>query len=626
MSKINNQSELNQLDDRENMPLVSIIIPTYNRALYIMECINSVLQQTYKNIEVIVVDDGSNDNTHELIKTISDPRLHYIYQNHSGRSIARNLAILRSKGKFIAFLDSDDMYLPNKVELQVNYLQSHPGTGMVYTSAHCISATGELFDGEYIANTSGLLYEKVAFFLPVTITLPTVMTYRYILDHVGYFDEEMYRFEDTDLSRRISKSYRIDAMPNYTCKLRTHADNSILSQNPQAICTALKYYANKILNEDNEYSIALRKNGLSKLYSYYSAAILTIPKNIIFGKQLAIEAANLLSKSTNAQKQSFLKKTAIKALNCCPVWLQIISLRIYIKFLFYYSYIVKIINPVLNSTRFLLNKILSLPIHIWRKIKIKSIMLKNDFVRNFKRAIRLSKRVFKKTMNSNDFSLNLDPKEATKSAKTLEEKFTKVYKQNLFGGKLSRSGEGSNLEQTKIIREQLPVLLKKNNVKSLVDAPCGDWYWMRNIKIDIKEYIGIDIVEDLINKNNLNYANESIKFIKSNIVKDDLPRADLILSRDCLVHLTFEDALNAIRNFKRSGSTFLLTTTFTERTSNNDLVGQYAFWRPLNLQLAPFCFPQPYEIINEQCTEGNKGFMDKCLALWKLDDITLQEN
>jgi len=267
-------------------PLVSVIIPTYNRAKYIEESIRSVLAQTYTNLEVVVVDDGSTDDTEIIISSIVDSRLRYIHQPNCGRSNARNHALSIASGKYITFLDSDDLFLPNKIELQVAYLKSHPGVGMVYTSAHCINDQGEMLAHKYLASVSGFIYESIAFFTPVTITLPTVMTYKAIMDHVGSFDENLHRFEDTDMWRRISKSYRIDAMQEYTCKLRTHDDNSLLNQCPDQIASALEYYSNKIIRDDGEISLKIRKKGLAALYRYYGYALMTVPQFYPAGKKL----------------------------------------------------------------------------------------------------------------------------------------------------------------------------------------------------------------------------------------------------------------------------------------------------------------------------------------------------
>jgi hypothetical protein len=203
----------------------------------------------------------------------------------------------------------------------------------------------------------------------------------------------------------------------------------------------------------------------------------------------------------------------------------------------------------------------------------------------------------------------------------IKSKFAKVYEDNVFGGAESRSGEGSNLAQTRVIREEIPKLLAELKIGTLLDAPCGDWNWMRVIKLGSTRYVGVDIVAPIIEKNKAQYSSEWVKFVCADIINDDLPKADMIFSRDCLVHLSFDDAFKVVRNFQRSGATYLLTTTFTNRTSNDDLGTR--FWRPLNKQIPPFNFSAPLKIINECCTEGGGGFGDKSLGLWALKDISL---
>lgn len=266
-------------DAQKNMlaPYVSIIIPTYNRAPLIGAAIASVLAQTFSDFEVIVVDDGSTDETEKAVRELPDSRIIYIKQERKGRSRARNTALCLAQGRYIAFLDSDDLYLPAKLALQVSYLDSHPHIGMIYTSAYCVDCSGKALNEKYIASVSGEIYKSIAFFRPVTITLPTVMVRREIFAEVGDFDENMHRFEDTDMWRRISKVAYIDALPEFTCKLRTHADNSLGTQNPDQLIASLDYYAHKILREDSAVGSLTLRIGLGGLYSYYGRAFLTIP-------------------------------------------------------------------------------------------------------------------------------------------------------------------------------------------------------------------------------------------------------------------------------------------------------------------------------------------------------------
>jgi hypothetical protein len=202
----------------------------------------------------------------------------------------------------------------------------------------------------------------------------------------------------------------------------------------------------------------------------------------------------------------------------------------------------------------------------------------------------------------------------------LKDKFSKIYSHNIFGGKESRSGEGSNMEQTAEIRRRIPEVIKKYNIESMLDAPCGDFFWMKETSLGLKKYIGADIVDTLIQKNIKQFGNETTEFVCLNLVEDQLPKVDLIICRDCLVHLTFEHAKKMISNFKKSGAKYLLTTSFNQRDLNADLVGK-DIWRPLNLQIAPFDFPEPLEVIDEKCTEYHGKFADKQLVLWLLNDV-----
>lgn len=260
------------------MPKVSVIIPTYNRERFIADAIDSVLTQTYDDFEVIVVDDGSSDGTPAILSRYADDRLIHLRQNNNGRSRARNRALAIARGKYIAFLDSDDVYLPDKLALQVSFLDSHPDVGMIYTSAACIDEEGRGINYRYVASVSGDIYRHIAFFEPVTITLPTVMARRSVFDRAGMFDERMERFEDTDMWRRISKVTYIHAMPIETCKLRTHHDNSLASQNPASILKAIAYYCKKIRREDKDQPLLVRQKGIAGLYFYYGKAFGTIPE------------------------------------------------------------------------------------------------------------------------------------------------------------------------------------------------------------------------------------------------------------------------------------------------------------------------------------------------------------
>jgi hypothetical protein len=163
-------------------------------------------------------------------------------------------------------------------------------------------------------------------------------------------------------------------------------------------------------------------------------------------------------------------------------------------------------------------------------------------------------------------------------------------------------------------------MLQEVGATSLLDAPCGDLFWMRETVLPVERYIGMDIVPELIEDNVKRYGAEGREFRLGDLVSSALPQVDVILCRDCLVHLPSRQVGEALRNFRRSGSKYLLTTTFTELPANED-IDQPGDWRPINLQRPPFNLPMPLRVLNEGCTELDGQFADKSLGLWRLSDL-----
>jgi hypothetical protein len=212
----------------------------------------------------------------------------------------------------------------------------------------------------------------------------------------------------------------------------------------------------------------------------------------------------------------------------------------------------------------------------------------------------------------------------------MEKLFTDIYREGVWqvSQSESRSGDGSTILQTRKIREEIERIVKIYNIHSIMDVPCGDFNWMKQVNLRDVKYIGGDIVKMVIDENNRVYGNDKRRFIQINICNDICEKSDLIICRDCLVHLSFEDGLKALKNFKKSGSKYLLITTFPQHNKNLEDVyvgsqkrGLFG-WQPLNLSLPPYNLPPPIEIINEGCTEqGNFG--DKSLALYDLSTLSL---
>lgn len=200
--------------------------------------------------------------------------------------------------------------------------------------------------------------------------------------------------------------------------------------------------------------------------------------------------------------------------------------------------------------------------------------------------------------------------------------FTKIYEKHTWKSKESLSGPGSDVKQTITLREQLPTILQRYNIETIFDTPCGDFNWMKLIDFKKYRYVGYDIVKDLIDKNNHLFGSENVHFAYANVITDILPQADIIICRDLLVHLPIKDIFAVLRNFKKSNSKYVLLTTFTRTHKVNRDISMGA-WRTINMCLPPFNFPKPIELLNENCTESRGRYKDKCMGLWRLDDINV---
>ncbi len=142
---------------------------------------------------------------------------------------------------------------------------------------------------------------------------------------------------------------------------------------------------------------------------------------------------------------------------------------------------------------------------------------------------------------------------------------------------------------------------------------------MQHVDLDAIRYTGADIVQEMIQHNKEEYEQESVCFLCMNLVRDELPETDLILCRDGLVHLSFDDVFIVLKNICATKTTWFLATTFTDREENDDILsGQ---WRTLNLERRPFNLPSPLRVLNEECPHQNGIYSDKSLGLWRIDDI-----
>jgi glycosyltransferase involved in cell wall biosynthesis len=205
--------------------LVSVVVPVFNRAQYIRSTIDSILEQTYEYLEIILVNDGSTDDSLLILneyKSKYPHKISVINQKNQGQVVARNNAISMSKGKYIAFLDSDDIWLPNKLELQLPLFRGN--VALVYCGVEQINEKGECISRVYCdENIKGHIYLKLV--EKNRITGGSVILDRKAIDKVGMFDTNFQVAENWDLWIRVSEYFEVDFVNLPLLKYRVHAGN-----------------------------------------------------------------------------------------------------------------------------------------------------------------------------------------------------------------------------------------------------------------------------------------------------------------------------------------------------------------------------------------------------------------
>lgn len=542
-------------------PKVSIIIPVYNGADFLAEAIDSALAQTYPNFEILVVNDGSNDDgateriVHGYGKNVS-----YCSKPNGGVASALNLAVEKMNGDFFSWLSHDDLYLPQKVEREMNALRAQGNErSIIYSDYATFTDTPEKSVTMALKHVEP---EQFRYWITIENALHgcTLLIPRAAFVECGGFNEALRTTQDYDLWFRMARHYRFVHIPEVLVKGRSHPGQGSIRLAGVALaeCNAL----------------------LTRFVSELSKEELTQGSNRASVVGYAEIAASMWQRGfTQAGSRSF--RLTVQNLSGANVADRIAAISVLAKG--------SALGTVYDRTRRMARRML--PPNV------------RGLLRNWlTSAVAVSPTAVDAVQHL-----------------ALKEKFTEVYDKNIFGGPLSRSGAGSDLVQTAIIRREIPRILRQYGIGSMLDAPCGDWHWMREVALGATQYTGADIVAPLIAGNTQTFGRPGVAFQCLDLTKHILPQRDLILSRDCLVHLSFHDAMKIIANFKASGAKYLLTTTFTQRVGNTDLGND--FWRPLNMTRAPFNFPAPLETVDEGCTEAGKLFADKSLGLWRLDDI-----
>lgn len=208
----------------ENNPLVSVVIPMYNAGRYITQAVDSVLAQTYRPIEILVVDDGSTDDSAAILQAYGS-RIRYLHQKNQGQSIARNRGITESQGELVAFLDADDFWLPDKIARQVDSLSRAPRAGLAHTDVLFLeNSTGQRSHrpsrkAEYVGNCSDLLFRQNK------LTISSVLLRKECLTQVGLFDGVFRYTDDYDMWLRIAPHYEFCYVDEPLVIYRLHHTN-----------------------------------------------------------------------------------------------------------------------------------------------------------------------------------------------------------------------------------------------------------------------------------------------------------------------------------------------------------------------------------------------------------------
>jgi hypothetical protein len=201
--------------------------------------------------------------------------------------------------------------------------------------------------------------------------------------------------------------------------------------------------------------------------------------------------------------------------------------------------------------------------------------------------------------------------------------YEEICRRNFRKGAQACTRPGMDLPENGHIRLLLQAVIEKYDVQTLLDLPCGDFHWMSQTRMNGCTYIGGDMVPDVVQFNTDRYASPSCMFRRIDILKDRLPKAELLLCRDLFVHLSTGHIRRALANIRRSDIRFLLMTHYCRAASYEDI--ETGDWRPINFRLPPWGFPEPLELLSERVNGAGAGqgaqALGKSLALWRVCDL-----
>jgi glycosyltransferase involved in cell wall biosynthesis len=273
-------------------PLFSIIIPTYNRASLLPRAINSVLNQIYANWELLIIDDGSTDQTEKKVKAIVDQRIRYFYKEHEERSIARNYGIERAKGRYLCFLDSDDYFLEDHLEKHFNYLNESGNPEIVLYSGTWVEESGKRWKYPHLGTSDNVIRS-------LWFTGYNLLPFSFPKNLIGdlRFDAQLNFMEDLDFLLKIFKSIKLEMIEERTQVVVSHDERSIElrfkqhilkmgKENLKSIDLIMERHHVLLKNYMKDSEIILKRKKLARAFLASASKQLEIKSILYFGKEL----------------------------------------------------------------------------------------------------------------------------------------------------------------------------------------------------------------------------------------------------------------------------------------------------------------------------------------------------
>jgi len=258
-------TQKNQEQKRQNMPLISVVIPVYNGEKTIAETIESVLNQSFSDFELIVINDGSQDSTLDILASIQDPRIKIFSYPNAGLSASRNRGISQASGEFIAFLDADDLWTPDKLEAQLTALQENPNAAVAYSWTDFIDETSQfLADGSHRTANGDVYADLLLFNVLENGSNPLIRMQALI--NIGNFDESLLASEDWDMYLRLAARYHFICVsfPQILYRVSTNS----MSSNASRVEAASLRVLERAYKQAPKSQQVLKKQSFAYLYKY----------------------------------------------------------------------------------------------------------------------------------------------------------------------------------------------------------------------------------------------------------------------------------------------------------------------------------------------------------------------